>query len=944
MVKMCRFLILLCFLVTEYLTASTICVAAASGRTVRIGYTPHPGFMEQARDGSVHGLGVEYFTEVAKYTGWNIVYQAGSRSQLATQLQQGTIDLFVPVMKTSDRAGKLYDYPLHAMGTAVSGLYVPEKDMHIYFDDFAHMQGMRVGVTPGSFQTIAAQDYARAHNFTFTEVPFANYKEALSALDQHQVDTVALSSLYHVKGYRAVARTTYAPYYVVAKKNSDGSLLQALDDAVEQISFEHSDFFSNLFEKYYGRDSGYTSVSLTRQEADYLATNPDIRIGCYTDWYPLVYQDKDGAVKGILIDVLGLIEKKSGLKFTYVPIKVDSAITALKDKVQDIDLFIAVVATKARLQDKSLVLSQGYITNNRAFAGRKGETFDITKHYKVAIPENIKGSATFLNDNYPQFEISYLPTLEDCLQAVLNGKADTAFQNSYIMGAMLQHPEFDNLAIWDVSRQMGDYFYLAGRSDMEPLLMSILNKYIDALSTDDVQAITHKHTSNIAVDYTLADLLHKYALTIKIATVLLLLILALVTAGILANKRHIATLNTRNQELGNAIKQANLASRAKSDFLSRMSHELRTPINVITGMTQIARKNIGDSHSVGDSLTEIEQASQMLLSVINDVLDMSAIEQQQMKVAELPLDMNQMLEPIITIYNRQCQLKAINLKVIKELDSLPPLLGDGKRVTQIILNLLSNAFKFTPRNGTITLSILKQRLIGDRQYLRFSVTDTGIGMSQEFKERLFKPFEQESAATFEKYGGSGLGLSITQNLVKLMDGDITATSKEGQGTTFIVNLPFKVAPTVAPSAAAPLEPKDILPPCSLQGKHLLLAEDNIINQKVVLGLLKDTGATISTADNGQLALELFQKSAPHAFDLILMDIQMPILNGYEAAQKIRSCGREDSATIPIIALSANAFAEDVSKSLAAGMNGHIAKPIDLKQMYTILAKLLLKKK
>ena len=257
---------------------------------------------------------------------------------------------------------------------------------------------------------------------------------------------------------------------------------------------------------------------------------------------------------------------------------------------------------------------------------------------------------------------------------------------------------------------------------------------------------------------------------------------------------------------------------------------------------------------------------------------------------------------------------------------------------------MSNAFKFTPRDGTITLSILKQRLIGDRQYLRFSVTDTGIGMSQEFKERLFKPFEQESAATFEKYGGSGLGLSITQNLVKLMDGDITATSKEGQGTTFIVNLPFKVAPTVAPSAAAPLEPKDILPPCSLQGKHLLLAEDNIINQKVVLGLLKDTGAAISTADNGQLALELFQKSAPHAFDLILMDIQMPILNGYEAAQKIRSCGREDSATIPIIALSANAFAEDVSKSLAAGMNGHIAKPIDLKQMYTILAKLLLKKK
>ena len=916
----------------------------AAPQTVRIGFTPHPGFIEQATDGTFQGLGVEYFNEIAKYTGWNYVYKPGSRSQLAAQLQQGEIDLFVPVMKTTDRAGVLYDYPLHAMGTAISGLYVPEKDTRIYLDDFAHMQGMRVGVTPGSFQTLAAANYAREHNFTFTEVPFASYDQALAALNRHEVDTVALSSLYRVKGYRSVARTTYASYYVVAKKNSDGKLLQALDEAVEHISYEHADFFNNLFEKYYGRYSDNFSPSLTRQEDAYIKENPVIHIGYYAEWYPLAYQDKDSqTANGILIDILKLIEQKSGLKFSYVPIKENSAIDALKNKEQNIDLFIAVVATKERLQDKSLILSQGYITNNRAFAGRKGENFDVRKHYKVAIPVNIKGSGTFLKDKYPQFEIINYPTLEDCLRAVLNGKADTAFQNSYIMGAILQHPEFDGLTIWDVSRQIGGSFYLAGRSDMEPRLMPILNKYIDALSPDEVQSIIHKHTSNTTVDYTSADLFHKYALTIKIAVVLLFFILALAAAIILANKRHIATLNTRNQELRDAIKQTNLANSAKSDFLSRMSHELRTPINVITGMTQIARKNLGDEHSVADSLTEIEQASQMLLNIINDVLDMAAIEHQQMKVAELPLDINQMLEPVITIYRRQCQIKAINFKVEKQLDNLPSLLGDSKRITQIILNLLSNAFKFTPHGGTITMSVFKQRLIGGRQYLQFSIADTGIGMSTKFMERLFKPFEQESASTFEKYGGSGLGLSITLNLVKLMDGDITATSTEGQGTTFTVNLPFKVDMTATPIVGTPAdrEPSAILPPQSLQGKHLLLAEDNLVNQKVVLGLLKDTGAIITTADNGQLVLDLFQKAAPHTYDLILMDIQMPVLNGYEAAKKIRSCGQEDSTTIPIIALSANAFTEDVSKSLAAGMNSHIAKPIDLKQMYTILARFLL---
>jgi signal transduction histidine kinase len=945
MLKIFKILTLICLLISECFLTPAFCDATESGRVVRVGFTYHPGFIEKMPDGSYKGFGIEYLNEVAKYTGWQYKFISGTRGELATMLGNGQIDLMVPVMKTSDREAAVYDYPLHAMGTATSGIYVPEKDNKIHLDDYTHMQGMRLGCTPGSFQTIAAKSYAQKHGFTFTEVPFHDYNLALKALDNHEIDGLALSSLYKVKGYRPIAITTYAPFFIVAKNHSDGKLLGELDEAVERITYNDSGFFSTIFEKFYGHNSGARPVSLTIQEDEYIKQGKVIRVGCYTDWYPLVYHDKTtDTTKGILIDILQMIAQKSGLKFEFVPINEDSAITALKNKTENIDLFIAVVATKDRLQDSSLVLSHKYFPNARAFAGRKGETFDIRKSYRVAIPVNIKGSGNFLQENFPQFQINYYPNLEDCLRAVRDGKVDAAFQNSYLVTAMLQHPEFDKLTIWDVSSQIGGAFYMAGLSNLNPQLISILNKYIDNLPLDDVQAIISKNTALATINYSFMDLCYKYSLPLEIAALFIILIIIVIVAYGISNKRHIETLNIRNKELLDAITQANLASQAKSDFLSRMSHELRTPMNVILGMTQVAREHLGETKNVFDCLTDIEQSSQILLNVINDVLDMSAIEHSQMKIASLPFDIDQMLDPILKIYTRQCLTKEIHLKVVKEMDDMPPILGDSKRVAQIILNLLSNAVKFTPRGGTITLSVLKQRLIAGRQYMQFSVADTGIGMSEAFRERLFKPFEQESAATFEKYGGSGLGLSITLNLVKLMDGDINATSKEGVGTKFTVNLPFGVAEGEALAkfkATAAKDPSTILAPNSLQGKHILLVEDNIINQKVVLGLLKPLGATFSTADNGQIAVDMFIKAEPHTYDLILMDIKMPVLNGYEATDAIRNSNKEDAATIPIIALSANAFTEDVSKSLSAGMNGHVAKPINLRQLYNVLARFLL---
>lgn len=537
-----------------------------------------------------------------------------------------------------------------------------------------------------------------------------------------------------------------------------------------------------------------------------------------------------------------------------------------------------------------------------------------------------------------------------------------------------------------------------------------------------------------------------------------------------------AELEKKNKQLNIAVDKANEANRAKSQFLAQMSHEIRTPMNAIIGLTNIAENDLTDQEKTLDYLKKIEGSSKLLLGIINNVLDMSAIESNKMKLAEMEFNFNALLSSITTIFYHQCQEKGIKFEMRMKGVTEEVLIGDSLRVNQILMNLLSNAVKFTSEGGEVSLSVIQASSSNDTVQIRFVVSDTGCGISDDLKKRLFNPFEQEDATTAREHGGSGLGLAITKNLVQMMHGLISVDSKLEQGTVFTVDIPFGVVHTHIPngdkiftdiyalivdddkesceyagllleklgveydyatsgeealevikeaedkgkpfnlcivdwkmpkmnglditqnirnifgndsvviiaSAYDQDEVKDegksagadffipkplfqssvfnILSKISKNGysrikekdtkidkktfarKKALLAEDVALNMEVAIELLKKAGIESTCAEDGAVAVDIFKESKENEFDIILLDINMPNMNGYEAARTIRSLDRKDAKTIPICAMTANAFAEDIAASLDAGMNGHISKPIEPDILYKTLGKVFEKRK
>ena len=417
-------------------------------------------------------------------------------------------------------------------------------------------------------------------------------------------------------------------------------------------------------------------------------------------------------------------------------------------------------------------------------------------------------------------------------------------------------------------------------------------------------------------------------------------LLALILCGVVIftimslrnSKKLLKQQEAANTKLAESAEVAERASAAKSEFLSRMSHDIRTPINGIMGMTEIALKNLGDEARVQDSLKKVEGSARHLLELVNDVLDMSRIESGKTKANHEPMDMREALNSCAATISGQLSVR--NLEFVLEFEEFahPRLVGDELHLRQILINILGNAVKFTPDGGRVTFRARELSGEDETVWYHFEVEDTGIGMKAEYLEHIFEPFSQENGGSRTTYQGTGLGMAITKQFVDMLKGAVTVESEPGKGSRFLVELPFEIDRTT-PVCIGEQEEEE-----SLEGVRILLVEDNELNMEIAQYLLEDKGVSVVTAENGQAAVELFLESPPESFDAILMDVMMPVMDGLEASRAIRALPRADARKIPIIAMTANAYAEDVEKTRAAGMDAHLSKPINPELMFQTLGK------
>lgn len=898
-------------------------------RVLRVAFPQVDGMSWTAEDGTHHGMLVDYLNEIAKYTGWEYEYIDMKGPAMLNEFVEGKYELmggnyYIPALE------KYYAYPNYNMGYSRSLLLARSDDRSIHSYDLESMNGKTIGVYENARENIRRLKEFMAINGLYCNIRYYKQEDMVGKIGLYpylakgEIDLL-LNNVAHISdSVRVVVAYDSQPYYIVTNPGNK-EVLDGLNMALERILDANPNFAAERYAVNF--PDRLVNIQLSDRDLEYVNERKTITVAVPENWYPLYC--KETPLKnhtGIMADVLDEIKSFTGLRFSYVYAKnYADAIRLIQQGDADIlGFFLGDENDAAQL---GLALSASYVSANNIIVRNKACSYPAPG-LVGALVENQR-----LPSGISVEKIRFYPSIKEALFAVNNGEADFIYGLSSRMEQDILRYHFTNLApVTLVNDQSTISFALP--IPVDPDLLTILNKAINNLSESERTVIRNRNLESIGVsEFSLTDFI--YANPLQFMFIVMFVLSVLFTALLLAiGARMKATVIQGN------LKRAEAANLAKSEFLSRMSHEIRTPMNGIVGMSTIAMQNIDNTDKIKDCLEKVIMSSKHLLALINDVLDMSKIESGKVELRHESFNFRAFLQDFENLYGEQAKSKGISYETVLASDLEVQIIGDSLRLNQVLSNLLSNALKFTPAKGIIKLRVSKTGEDQENVYLRFEVIDTGCGIAEENYDKIFESFEQENVDVTYKYGGTGLGLSIVKRFTQLMGGGIHVTSVQGSGSTFTVDLPFgKIKESGKPTRFSDIDGRsDLARDCyvidyDFKGKRILLVEDNELNREIAEELIGATGASVESAEDGVQAVEKFKESAEGYYDLILMDVQMPHMDGYEATRCIRALGRSDAQKVPIFAMTANAFAEDVQKSREAGMNAHISKPLDIRAVY-----------
>lgn len=847
-------------------------------RVLRVAFPQVDGMSWTAEDGTHHGMLVDYLNEIAKYTGWEYEYIDTKGPAMLNEFVEGKYELmggnyYIPALE------KYYAYPNYNMGYSRSLLLARSDDRSIHSYDLESMNGKTIGVYENARENIRRLKEFMAINGLYCNIRYYKQEDMVGKIGLYpylakgEIDLL-LNNVAHISdSVRVVVAYDSQPYYIVTNPGNK-EVLDGLNMALERILDANPNFAAERYAVNF--PDRLVNIQLSDRDLEYVNERKTITVAVPENWYPLYC--KETPLKnhtGIMADVLDEIKSFTGLRFSYVYAKnYADAIRLIQQGDADIlGFFLGDENDAAQL---GLALSASYVSANNIIVRNKACSYPAPG-LVGALVENQR-----LPSGISVEKIRFYPSIKEALFAVNNGEADFIYGLSSRMEQDILRYHFTNLApVTLVNDQSTISFALP--IPVDPDLLTILNKAINNLSESERTVIRNRNLESIGVsEFSLTDFI--YANPLQFMFIVMFVLSVLFTALLLAiGARMKATVIQGN------LKRAEAANLAKSEFLSRMSHEIRTPMNGIVGMSTIAMQNIDNTDKIKDCLEKVIMSSKHLLALINDVLDMSKIESGKVELRHESFNFRAFLQDFENLYGEQAKSKGISYETILASDLEVQIIGDSLRLNQVLSNLLSNALKFTPAKGMIKLRVSKTGEDQENVYLRFEVIDTGCGIAEENYDKIFESFEQENVDVTYKYGGTGLGLSIVKRFTGLMGGGIHVTSVQGSGSTFTVDLPFgKIKESGKPTRFSDINGRnDLAKDCyavdyDFKGKRILLVEDNELNREIAEELIGVTGASVESAEDGVQAVEMFKESAEGYYDLILMDVQMPHMDGYEA--------------------------------------------------------------